>query len=63
MNFGKGQHILLQPFVPKGKPSNSYDRTRKGLGYVTPPPHLSLIDRYHRNIQIHLARTLMVVWG
>jgi len=28
----------LRNFVPKGKPTNYYDKTRRGLGYVTPPP-------------------------
>jgi len=27
--------------VPKGKPTNYYDKTRSGLGYVTPPPPTS----------------------
>ena len=36
LNFGKGRRIPLKPFVPKGKPPNYYDRTRRGLGYVTP---------------------------
>jgi len=36
LNFRKGQHIPLQPFIPKGKPANYYDQTRRGLGYVTP---------------------------
>ena len=26
----------MQNFVPKGKPANYYDSTRRGLGYVTP---------------------------
>jgi len=25
LNFGKGRHIPLQPFVPKGKPAIYYD--------------------------------------
>ncbi|XP_020272188.1 uncharacterized protein LOC109847370 [Asparagus officinalis] len=37
LNFGKGQRTPLAPFVPKGKPDNYYDKTRKGLGYVSPP--------------------------
>ena len=37
LNFGKGHRIPLQPFVPKGKPQNYYDRTCRRLGYVTPP--------------------------
>ena len=36
LNFGKGQRIPLQPFVPKRKLVDYYDQTRKGLGYVTP---------------------------
>jgi len=35
LNFGKGQCIPLHPFVPKGKPANYYDQTRRGLGYTT----------------------------
>ena len=38
LDFGKRRRIPLQPFVPEGKPSNYYDRTYRGLGYVTPPP-------------------------
>jgi len=36
LNFGKGRHIPLQPFVPEGKSANYYDRTCRGLGFVTP---------------------------
>jgi len=36
LNFDKGRRIPLQPFIPEGKPPNYYDRTRSGLGYVTP---------------------------
>ena len=36
LNFGKGRRSLLRNFVPKGKPANYYDSTRRGLGYVTP---------------------------
>ena len=36
LNFGRGRRIPLQPFVPKGKPANYYDQTRRGLGYTTP---------------------------
>ena len=38
LNFGTGRHIPLQPFVLEENPTNYYDRTSKGLGYVTPPP-------------------------
>jgi len=36
LNFGKGRRNLMRNFVPKGKPANYYDSTRRGLGYVTP---------------------------
>ena len=36
MNFGKGRRGLMRNLVPKGKPANYYDSTRRGLGYVTP---------------------------
>jgi len=35
LNFEKGWHISLQPFVRKRKPANYYDQTRRELGYVT----------------------------
>ena len=28
--------------MPKGKPANYYDKTRRELGYVTPPPSTSI---------------------
>jgi len=36
LNFEKGWHIPLQSFVPKVKPTNYYDQTRRGLEYVIP---------------------------
>jgi len=36
LNFEKGRRIPPHPFVPKGKPADYYDQTRKGLGYTTP---------------------------
>jgi len=36
LNFKKGRRSLLRNFVPKGKPVNYYDNTRRGLRYVTP---------------------------
>ena len=41
LNFGKGRRDFLCNFVPKGKPAYFYDKTRRGLGYVTPPPPTS----------------------
>ena len=38
LNFRKGRHSLLRNFVPKGKPTNYYNNTRRGLGYITPTP-------------------------
>ena len=40
LNFGKGRCMPLQSFVPKGKPPNYYDHTRRELGYVTLPLQL-----------------------
>jgi len=42
LNFGKGRRDFLRNFVPKEKPANYYDKTCRGLGYVTPPPSTSL---------------------
>ena len=42
LNFGKGRRGFLRNFVPKGKPTNYYDKTCRGLGYVTPPPSTSI---------------------
>ena len=36
LNFRKEQHIPLQSFMSKRKPTNYYDLTRKRLGYVIP---------------------------
>jgi len=46
LNFGKGRHILLQPFIAERKPASYYNRTRRGLGYVTvgPKAHHSTFD-------------------
>ena len=44
LNFKKGRRDLLQTFVPKEKPTNYYDKTRRGLGYVTPPTPLQSED-------------------
>jgi len=36
LNFGRGRSIPLQLFIPKEKPANYYDQTRRGLAYTTP---------------------------
>jgi len=37
LNFRRGRRSLLRTFVSKGKLANYYDKTHRGLGYVTPP--------------------------
>ena len=37
LNFGKGRRTLLRSFIPKGKASDYYHQTRRGLGYVLTP--------------------------
>ena len=37
LNFEKGRRDFLRNFMPKRKPANYYDKTHRGLGYVTPP--------------------------
>jgi len=36
LNFGKERRISLPPFMLKGKSTNYYDQTRRGLGYIMP---------------------------
>ena len=38
LNFEKGRRDFLSNFVPRGKPVNYYNNTRRGLGYITPIP-------------------------
>jgi len=65
LNFGKGWCIPLQPFMPKGKSANHYDRTCRRLGYITPSPSLNqiLTSLYHQNLQIRSVGALILVWG
>ena len=37
LNFSKGRRTLLRSFMPKGKTSDYYHQTRRGLGYVSTP--------------------------
>ena len=37
LHFGKGKLALLRSFVPKGKESDYYHKTQRGLGYVSTP--------------------------
>ena len=50
LNFRKGQHIPLQPFVPKGKPANYYDQTRR---YVT---HLFNLIQNSKGLYPHIPQ-------
>ena len=53
LNLRKGQRGLQQNSVPKGKPTNYYNKTHKGLGYVTPPTLLQSKD--NESIPSHSA--------
>jgi len=50
LNFEKGQRGFLRNFVPKEKPTNYYNKTRRGLGYVTPPPSTSVRSKVNKPI-------------
>jgi len=50
LNFGKERRDFLHNFVPKGKPANYYDNTRRGLGYITPPPPTTVQFRDNKPI-------------
>ena len=53
LNFRKGRRSLLRNFVPKGKPANYYDNTRRGLGYVTPTPPATVKSKDDEPIPSH----------
>ena len=55
LNFGKGRRSLSRNFVPRGKPVNYYDDTRRGLGYVTPTPPATVKSEDNRPILSHSA--------
>ena len=50
LNFKKGRHDFLHNSVPKGIPVNYYDKTRRGLGYVTPPSFTSVQPKDNKPI-------------
>ena len=50
LNFEKGRRDFLRNFVPKGKPANYYDNTRRGLGYVTPPSPTTVQSKNNKPI-------------
>ena len=52
LNLGKGKRALLHSFVPKGKDTNYYHKTQKGLGYISMPVSSDLDSEkevYHDN--------------
>ena len=55
LNFRKGRCSLLRNFVPKGKPANFYDNTRRGLGYVTPTSSATVQVKDDEPIPSHSA--------
>jgi len=54
LNFEKGRGFLRN-FVPKGKPANYYDKTRRGLGYVTPLSPTSFQSKDNKPIPSRFA--------
>ena len=59
LNFKKGRRCLLRTVMPKRKPANYYDKTHRGLGYVTPPTPLQSED--DESIPTHSATSSE--WG
>jgi len=41
--------------VPRGKPANFYDNTRRGLGYITPTPPATVQSEDNKPILSHSA--------
>ena len=66
LNFGRGRRSLLRNFVPRGKPANYYDNTRRWLRYVTPTPPVTVQFKDDKPIPSHSASppsgTQMSVW-
>jgi len=57
LNFGKRRRDFLRNFMRKGKLADYYEKTRKGLGYVTPPPSTSVRSKDDRPIPSRSAST------
>ena len=55
LNFEKGRRGLMRNFVPKGKPANYYDSTRRGLGYVTPTSSATIQAKDDGSVPSHSA--------
>jgi len=55
LNFRKGKRGFLRNFVPKGKPTNYYDKTRRELGYVIPTPPATVQSEDSKPIPSHSA--------
>jgi len=65
LNFEKGQRGLLQNFVPKGKTTNYYDKTHRGLRMLHLilrfNPKMTNLSRYI--LPLYLSGNQMLVWG
>jgi len=59
LNFEKGQRGFLRNFMPKGKLANYYDKTHRGLGYITPP----ILFQSEDNESIPLHSASLSEWG
>jgi len=55
LNFKKRRRGFLRNFVPRGKPTNYYDNTRRGLGYVTPTPPVTVQSEDNKPTPSHSA--------
>jgi len=56
LKFNKGRRTLLRSFVPKGKAPDYYQKTRRGLGYVSTP--ISLDFEFEESLyHDHSSRT------
>jgi len=55
LNFEKGRRGFLRNVVPRRKPTNYYDNTRRGLGYVTPTPPATVHSKDDKPIPSHSA--------
>jgi len=55
LNFEKGRRDFLQNFMPKGKPANYYDKTHRGLRYVTSPTPTPFKSKDNESIPSHSA--------
>jgi len=65
LNFRRGRCGLLWTFVPKGKPADYYDKTRKSWDILHHLFNLSLkeVNLSHHIPPVHMSGNQMSVWG